>query len=549
MSNSIKAASAEPTAEVYDYIIVGAGSAGCVLADRLTADGRRRVLLLEAGGPDRRLDIHIPLMVANLLNDPTVTWPFQSEPQVHLAGQRQFLVRGRVLGGSSSVNGNVFVRGDPAEYDEWAAHGCIGWSYADLLPYFRRMEDFRGDGTSSVRGRGGPVTVTQLSDFDDLSEAFLAASAEIGMPRVDDYNDGTYAGAAYLQYSTRRGFRCSTAKAYLRRALRRRNLTVLTDALAVRVHFDGRRATGVAFRHEDCHRQAIARSEVILSAGPMQSPKLLELSGIGDPALLARLGIPVVRALPAVGENLHDHPNTRVAFECTRPLSINDVLRSPMLKLREGLKFVARGGGMLSICSATAQSILRSREDKPKADLKLQLHPLSGADRYARTPKDGLDPFSGFTIGITALQTVARGSIHIASADPYEPPRIDPNYLADPADRQVLMDGLRIARRLAAAPALAQLVVREVRPGPEVETDAALSDYVDRTTQTTWHFVGSCRMGAAADSVVDPELRVRGVEGLRVIDSSVFPTIPSSNTNAPTIACAEKGADVILAAR
>lgn len=531
--------------ETFDYIIVGAGSAGCVLADRLTECGKFRVLLLEAGGHDRRLDIHVPLLVANILNDPSVTWPFRSEPQVHLAGQSLLLVRGRVLGGSSSVNGNVFVRGDPAEFDNWNDMGCTGWSYEDLLPYFRKIEDYRG-AESPLRGKNGPVTVTQLDRFDELSEAFLDACAQTGIERVRDYNDGTYAGAAYLQYSTRRGFRCSTARAYLRRAQKRSNLTVRTGALASRIVFSGSRATGIEYRVRNQLQLAQASAEVLLAAGPMQSPKLLELSGVGDPILLSKLGIEIVRACPAVGENLQDHPNTRVAFECSKPMTINDILRNPLRKLQEGLKFVTHGGGMLSICSATAQSIVRSRPDKLKPDLKLQLHPLAGADRYARTPRKGLDPFSAFTIGITALQAFSRGSTHIRSRDAEEPPAIDPNYLASHIDRQVMIDGLRLARRVAAAPALSALVVREVRPGPETVTEEALSDYVDRSTQTTWHFVGSCRMGSDQHSVVDPALRVRGVDALRVIDSSIFPTIPSSNTNAPTIACAEKGAELVL---
>lgn len=535
----------ERTAGTYDYIIVGAGSAGCVLANRLTEDGRHRVLLLEAGGRDNKLDIHIPLFVAHLMNNPEVTWPFRSEPQTHLNGSQQLLVRGKVLGGSSSVNGNVFVRGDPAEYDNWASMGCAGWGWRDLLPYFREIEDYRGSGDKE-RGHGGPVTVTQLRNFDPIAEAYLEASVESGFPRVDDYNDGTYEGATYLQYSTRRGFRCSSAVAYLRKAKKRPNLDVLVNARATRIVMDGKCATGIEFVRDGERGVAGASREVILAAGPMQSPQLLELSGIGNPDVLKDNGIAVVHALPAVGENLHDHPNTRVAFEASQPLTINDVLGHPIRQLREGLKFAFTGGGLLSICSATAQVITRSGVNPSKADLKLQMHPLSGANRYARTPKDGLDRFSGFTIGITALQAQSRGTVHIKSPDPLADPRIDPNYLADEADGRTLLTGVKMARKIVGAPAMKPYVVREVRPGAGVTDDAALMDYVRSTTQTTWHFVGSCRMGGDAASVVDPDLRVRGVDGLRVIDSSVFPTIPSSNTNAPTLAAAEKGADLVL---
>lgn len=537
----------ERQAGTYDYIIVGAGSAGCVLANRLTEDGKYRVLLLEAGGPDNKLDIHIPLFVAKLLNNPEVTWPFRSEPQAHLNGSQQLLVRGKVLGGSSSVNGNVFVRGDPAEFDNWASMGCTGWGWNDLLPYFQEIEDYRGSGKKD-RGHGGPVTVTQLKNFDALAEAYLDASVEEGFPRVDDYNDGTYAGATYLQYSTRRGFRCSSAVAYLRKARKRGNLDVFTNARATRIVMDGKRATGIEFVRDGEHSVATAAREVILAAGPMQSPQLLELSGIGQPDVLKANGIAVIHELPGVGENLHDHPNTRVAFEASQPLTINDVLGHPLRQLREGLKFVFAGGGMLSICSATAQVITRSGVNPTKADLKMQLHPLSGANRYARTPKEGLDRFSGFTIGITALQAQSRGYVHIKSPDPLADPRIDPNYLSHNDDARTLLTGLKMARRIVGAPAMKDFVVREVRPGPDVTEDGPLMEYVRATTQTTWHFVGSCRMGSDAASVVDPQLRVRGIDGLRVIDSSVFPTIPSSNTNAPTLAAAEKGADLVLRA-
>lgn len=534
--------------ESYDFVIVGAGTAGCVLADRLTDSGQHRVLLLEAGGSDRRLDVHVPLLVAKLLNNKEVTWPFRSEPQVHLNGAPQLLVRGKLLGGSSSINGNVFVRGDPAEYDDWARSGCLGWSYSDLLPYFKRLESFPR-GSAAVRGRDGPISVTELENFDELSQAFLASCAQAGIPPVMDYNDGSYAGSAYLQYSTRRGFRCSTARAYLSRARRRKNLRVLTGALALRILIDQGRATGVAYRLGDVTHRALTTGEVILSAGPMLSPTLLELSGIGNGKLLSGVGIEVVRDLPAVGENLRDHPNTRVAFACAKPLTINDVLKSPLRQFVEALKFIAYGGGMLSICSATAQAILHSGVHPTKADLKLQLHPLSGSNRYARTPKEGLDGFSGFTIGITALQARSRGTVHITSADPLEPPRINPDYLAHPDDLATLYKGLNEARRIAALEPLRKLVKSEIRPGPDVTSEDDLVAYIRNTTQTTWHFVGSCRMGADAESVVDPQLRVRGIERLRIVDSSIFPTIPSSNTNAPTIAAAEKAADMIRQAQ
>ena len=537
----------ETASRQFDFIIVGAGSAGCVLANRLSADGRHQVLLIEAGGKDNSLNIHIPLMVVNLLRDEKYTLPFMTEKQVHLNGKEQLWARGRVLGGSSSINGNVYVRGDPAEFDSWSSLGCQGWSWEDMLPYFKRMETY-ADGEPETRGKDGPINVTQLKNFDKLADAYLDANREAGFELVNDYNDGHYEGASYLQYSTRRGFRCSSAVGYLRPARGRSNLTVWTDTLVNKVLLDGKRATGVECRRGGVIVRALSRKEVIVSAGPIQSPKLLELSGIGRPEILSQFGITAQHALPGVGENMSDHPNCRLTFECAKPITINDVLQRPLSKLREGLKFVLFGKGLLSICSATAHTVMRSDPGLNQPDLKLQLQPFSGKDRYARRPQDGLDPHSGFTIGVMALRPQSRGYIHIKSADPAVHPRIDPNYLADERDLKTLLAGIRAVRRLVSMPTLKELVVRETRPGPEVKTEQQITDYIRSTTATTWHVVGTCKIGNDDTAVVDSSLRVRGIEGLRVIDSSVFPTVPSSNTNAPTIALGEKGADLVLKA-
>ena len=529
----------------FDFIVVGAGSAGCVVANRLSADGSQRVLLIEAGGRDSNFNFRVPLMVVHLLKDERYTWPFVTEPQKHLNDRTQLWVRGRVLGGSSSINGNVYVRGDPAEFDSWRSHGCPGWGYSDLLPYFKRMENF-AEGNPVQRGHSGPISVVNLKNFDRLADAFLDAACEAGNERNEDYNNGHYEGAAYLQYSTRRGFRCSTSVAYLRPARGRKNLEIWTDAVATRVVFEGKRAVGLECKRGGELVQVRARKEVILSAGPLQSPKLLELSGIGRPDILGKHGIGIVHALPGVGENLSDHPNVRLTFECSEPITINDVLQRPLMKVKEGLRYILFGKGLLSICSATAHIVMRSRPQEEQPDLKLQLQPFSGVDRYARRPQDGLDPHPGFTIGVMALRPRSRGYVHLASADPLAHPKIDPNYLSDSADADVLVAGIKAVRRLTTMPALGKFVVRETRPGPNVQTADEIRDYIRSTTQTTWHVVGSCKMGNDADAVVDSELRVRGVDGLRVIDSSIFPTIPSSNTNAPTIALGEKGADLVL---
>jgi choline dehydrogenase len=530
----------------YDFIVVGAGSAGCAIANRLSEDGRERILLIEAGPKDSSINIHIPLMVVNLLKDPKLTWPLVTEPQAALNNRTQLWTRGRMLGGSSSINGCVYVRGDPGEFDSWEGLGLPGWGWDDMLPYFKRMESY-APGDPATRGHDGPIGVTSLKHFDALADAFVEASGQAGFEIVEDYNDGHYEGASYLQYSTKRGFRSSSAVGYLKPARHRRNLDVMVDALVTRVLIEDGIAIGVEVRRGNELTRIEARKEVILSAGPVHSPALLEHSGIGQGALLQGLGIRVVKDLPGVGENLLDHPNTRLTFECTKPITINDALQRPTVKVREGLKFAFLGKGLLSICSAVAHVVMRSSLDEPRPDLKLQLQPFSGKDRYARRPQDGLDAHSGFTVGVMGLRPRSRGWTHIRSADPVEYPRIDPKYLDDPHDAEVLLAGIKAVRRVASFPAMREMIVRETRPGAVENTDEQIRTYIRETTQTTWHIVGSCKAGTDDRAVVDPDLRVRGVDHLRVIDSSIFPTIPSSNTNAPTIALGERGAEMVLA--
>jgi choline dehydrogenase len=545
-------ASIPPGAE-FDYIIVGAGSAGCVLANRLSQGGRHSVLLLEAGGRDGNINLRVPILVANVLRDPRFTWPLTTEPQTFQKGQQQSWIQGRVLGGSSSINGNLYVRGDPVEYDAWAAQGCNGWGWSDLLPYFRKLEDYP-QGDPRVRGSGGPIGCTQLKDFDPVSNAFIAACEQHGSPVRADYNDGrSYEGTFYSQYSTRRGLRSSTSMEYLRPALERENLTVVTDALATRVVLEGMRAKGVEFTlgHEKgdaAKRIVTARREVIVSAGALHSPKLLELSGIGNAEHLEKFGVASTHHLPGVGENLRDHTATRLTFECNQPVTINDIARSPWLKVKEGLRFFFKREGLLTISSSTAQTNLRAGPASERADLLLRMQPFSGKDRYARTPKLGMDMFPGFTMSIGILNPRSVGHTHIRSADPREQSSMDPRYLSDENDLRMYVQGIRIARKVASQPALKDFIVRETRPGPGVDDEAAVVDYIKTSVSTSWHMVGTCRMGTDDAAVVDPQLRVRGLSGLRVVDASVFPTIPSSNTNIPTIATAEKAAEMIAAA-
>lgn len=535
-----------PAGAVFDYIVVGAGSAGCVVASRLSENAKNQVLLVEAGGRDKSLNIRIPVFVANILRDQQFTWPFMTEPQLHANGKQHLWVRGKVIGGSGSINGSIYVRGDPLEYDAWSEQGCKGWSYSELLPYFKRLESFPA-GDPAVRGHDGPIGVRQLDEFSELSQAFMSAAEEAGYPRVSDYNDGKhYEGTAYTQLSTRRGLRSNSGYEYLRPASKRKNLTILTGATATRVLMENKRAIGVEFLQQEKLSSASARHEVILSAGALQSPKLLELSGIGNSTLLSRHGITVIHHLPGVGENLRDHTDVRLSFQCTKPITINDVMNSRWRKLKEGLKFIFKHEGLLTISSTTVRAIIKSSPELRQPDLTLRLLPRSGKDRYARSRRYGSDDYSGFSIGVTVLQPRSIGIVHIGSNDPLQQAVMDPRYLSAEDDVRLVMHGIRVVRRLAQSPALKELIVRETRPGPEVSSEEAMLAYIRETTSTSWHTVGTCKMGVDPMAVVDPQLRVHGVAGLRVIDASICPTISSTNTNAPTLAIAEKGAAMVI---
>jgi choline dehydrogenase-like flavoprotein len=526
----------------FDYVIVGAGSAGCVLANRLSADGRRRVLLLEAGGRDDYIWIHVPVGYLFCMGNPRTDWRLKTEPEVGLNGRALDYPRGRVLGGSSSINGMIYMRGQARDYDGWRQMGAVGWSWDDVLPFFKVGEDYYA-GDSDFHGAGGEWRVEEQRHRWDVLDAFRDAAEMIGVPKVEDFNAGDNFGSSYFRVNQKGGWRWSAARGYLDPARRRHNLRIQTDAVVERVRFDAGRAVGVEFLLGGERLFAAAKAEVILAAGAVGSPKILELSGVGDAARLADHQIATVRHLPAVGENLQDHLQIRCAYKVSGVATLNTLSRHPIGALGIGLNYLMFRRGPMAMAPSQVGVFARSDDSFETANLQYHVQPLT-LDRFGQP----LHRFGAFTASVCNLRPESRGGVHIRTGDPHAPPAIRPNYLSTEGDRRVAADSIRLTRRIVAQAPMARFRPEEFRPGAEFGTEAELIRAAGDIATTIFHPVGTARMGADAASVVDPQLRVRGVEGLRVIDASIMPTITSGNTNSPTMMIAEKGAAMVLAA-
>lgn len=524
--------------QTYDYIVVGAGSAGAVVANRLSADARNRVLLLEAGPASHPWD-RIPIGFAKLINNPAANWLYVSEPEANTNGRKIPVPRGKLLGGSSAINGMAFVRGQAQDFDTWAQMGNRGWSYKDVLPFFKRMESYT-EGDDAFRGRDGPLRVTNPPPRDPLYVALIKAAGEVGIAHNPDYNGARQDGIAMSQATIANGRRMSTAHCYLDPIRKRQNLRIETGALTEALVLDGKRCTGVRYSVNGDAREARAARDVVVSAGTINSPQLLELSGIGQPERLKALGIDVRHALPGVGENLRDHyaPRTRWGIGA-KGITYNDRGRGLGL-VHQALRYLFFRTGMLGMVAAPLRAFVRSREGLDAPDVLLGWVPM------LYEPGPILSRESGMTCYAHPMRPESKGHIHIASADPRQPPAINFNFLSAPIDAEITARAVRIARAVMTAPAMADMQVTEIAPGASATTDDEILDWVKQAAETTYHPVGTCRMGTDSMAVVDDQLRVRGIAGLRVADASIMPTLTSGNTNAPAIMIGEKAADMVL---
>lgn len=531
-----------------DFIIVGAGSAGCILADRLSENGRHSVLIIEAGGRDDGFWFKIPIGYARSYYNPAVNWMYSTEPEPALGDRRLYVPRGKVQGGSGSINAMIYVRGARADFDDWRAAGNPGWGPDDVLPLFKALETYHGS-ASDWHGQAGPIHVTPMRGHTHpVTEAFLRGCAELQLPVNQDFNGASIEGAGVYDINTRNGQRSHSSAEYLRPALKRANLRILRHAQVQRVTLSPEgRADGVELLQDGILRRFSARREVILAAGAVDSPKLLQLSGIGDAALLQEAGINVARHLPAVGRNLQDHLCASFYYRSTIP-TLNDEFSSLFGKARLALRYVLTRKGAFAMSVNQAGGFFRGSPNQPRPNIQLYFNPLSY--RIPTNPKAGLtpEPYPGFLIAFNSCRPTSRGTISIASADPLAAPKIQPNYLSTAHDIEEVLQASHLVRRIASAPAIAAVTAEEVSPSPKTADDAALLDYFRANSGSIYHLCGSCAMGPdGSTSVVDARLRVHGVPGLRVIDASIFPNVTAGNINAPTMMVAEKGARMILA--
>jgi choline dehydrogenase len=542
MRDAMDTSKQQQTEDTYDVVIIGAGSAGCVLANRLSADGRTHIALVEAGSKDNWIWFHIPAGYLYAIGNPRADWMFRTESDPGLNGRSLAYPRGKVIGGSSAINAMIYMRGQAADYDHWRQMGLAGWGWNDVLPLFRKSENHFG-GETEFHGAGGEWCVNQPRITWDLLDAFADAAQETGIPPTDDFNRGDNEGCGYFQVNQKNGRRLSAAHGFLKPALKRRNLTLITGAMVDRILFEGQRATGILIRRNGTQRTIAARHEVILSAGAVASPAILERSGIGEAARLRAMGIALVHHAPGVGENLQDHLQLRLIFKITGARTMNMDYRSLWKRAGIALDYALRRRGPLAMAPSQLGAFTRSSHDYATPNLQFHIQPLS-LDKFG----DSLHPFPAFTASVANLRPTSRGSIHARSPKPNDPPIIVTNYLSTPEDRRVAIDAIRLTRRIAAAPALADLHPVEYRPGAKINADAELLRAAGDIGTTIFHPVGTAKMGTDSDpyAVVDSQLRVRGVEGLRVVDASVMPLITSGNTAAPTMMIAEKAAEMIL---
>lgn len=526
----------------YDYIVVGAGSAGCVLANRLTASGRHRVLLLEAGGRDWNPWIHIPVGYGKTFTDPKVNWLYRSEANPATANRPILQPRGKVLGGSSSINGLIYIRGQREDYDQWRQMGNTGWSYDDVLPYFRKAED-QERGADEFHGVGGPLKVSDPKDRVALCDAFVAAAENCGYPRNEDFNGADQEGFGFYQWTLRDGRRNSTAAGFLRQAKGRSNLKIITRAHATRIIFEGKRAAAIEYLHRGKIQSARVDGELILSGGSFNSPQLLQLSGVGPASLLNKLGIDVVADRKEVGANLLDHYNSRKIYRCRDVTTLNDAvgLRNLHRGALQVFHYLTQRKGLIAQGGSFAAGFFKTDPSVATPNIQSTLSLFS-----ANKTGDRLHPFSGITVVDRLLRPESRGTVMIDSPDPLAPPVIQPNYLTSLRDCEVLLEGFKVTRRIIETEPMSRFVLDEYQPGKSVKSDDDLIKYLRENGGISFHPVSTCRMGGDPEAIVDERLRVRGFSGLRVVDASIMPTIPSGNTNAPTIMIAEKGADMIL---